>query len=103
MRRRQFIAGLGGVASSIIRPLAAHAQQSSPPVIGLLHGISAAQGTDRLAALRGGLGEMGFVEGRNLTIEYRWADGQVDRLPALADDLIRRKVAILVVGASDVR
>jgi putative ABC transport system substrate-binding protein len=98
MNRREFVAGLGAAAW----PVVARTQQSSLPVIGLLHGISAAQGTDRLTALRSGLGEMGFVEGRNLAIEYRWADGQFDRLPALADDLIRRKVAVLVVGASDV-
>jgi putative ABC transport system substrate-binding protein len=99
MKRREFIAGL---ASAAAWPLAARAQQPVLPVIGSLHGITAAQGAERMAAFRSSLGEMGFVERRNIAIEDRWADGQFDRLPALADDLVRRKVAVLVVGASDV-
>jgi putative tryptophan/tyrosine transport system substrate-binding protein len=100
MKRREFIAGLGGAAAAW--PLAVRAQQSSLPEVGLLHGISAAQGAERMVVFRGSLGEIGFVERRNVAIEYRWADGQFDRLPALVEDLIRRKVAVLVVGASDV-
>jgi putative ABC transport system substrate-binding protein len=98
LRRRQFIAALGGAAAW---PIAAPAQQSSVPLIGSLHGISAAQGAARMAAFRSSLGEI-LIDRRNVSIEYRWADGQVDRLPALADDLIHRNVAVLVVGASDV-
>jgi putative ABC transport system substrate-binding protein len=85
MNRREFIAGLGGAAAW---PLVASAQQTSVPVIGLLHGITAAQGADRIAALRDSLAEKGFIEGRKVLIEYRWAEGHVERLPSLAGDLV---------------
>jgi putative tryptophan/tyrosine transport system substrate-binding protein len=84
VRRREFIAGLG---SALAWPLIASAQQTSVPVVGSLHGITATQGADRIAAFRKGLAEMSFIEGRNVLIEYRWAEGQVERLPALAGDL----------------
>ena len=80
---RKFIAGLG---SALAWPLVAGAQQTTVPVVGSLHGITATQGADRIAAFRNGLGEMGFIEGRNVSIEYRWAEGQVERLPALAGE-----------------
>jgi putative ABC transport system substrate-binding protein len=99
MRRREFMAGLGGAAAW---PLVASAQRTSLPVVGSLHGITAAQGADRIAALRNSLAEMGFIEGQNVLTEYRWAEGQVERLPALVGDLIGRRAAVLVVGASDV-
>jgi putative ABC transport system substrate-binding protein len=100
MRRRDFIktaAGAGAFCSS-----AAYAQQSAIPVIGVLHGVAAAQWADRMIGFHNGLGEAGFVEGRNLAIEYRWAEGHFDRLAAMADDLVKRKVAVILAGASDV-
>ena len=83
-------------------PVGARAQQTAMPVIGVLHGVSAAQWTDRMTGFHRGLAEAGFEEGRNVVIEYRWADGQFDRLPAMATDLISRKVAVICAGASDV-
>ena len=79
VQRRKFIGMLGGIAAW---PVMARAQQSAMSVVGVLHGVSAAQWTDRMVGFHRGLGEAGFAEGRNVAIEYRWADGQFDRLPA---------------------
>src|SRR5262249_60294670 len=99
IRRREFITLIGGAAAW---PLSARAQQAPMPVIGVLHGVSAAQWTDRMAGFHRGLGEANLAEGRNAAIEYRWAEGEFDRLPAMAADLVSRKVAVISTGAPDV-
>src|SRR5215211_6243963 len=71
-------------------------------LIGVLHGVSAAQWKDRMIGFHRGLGEAGFAEGQTISIEYRWAEGQFERLPAMAADLVSRKVAVICAGASDV-
>jgi putative ABC transport system substrate-binding protein len=99
MRRREFIAGLAGMMAT--RPLAAGAQQPKMAVIGLLGTSSAEEAASVTGALRQGLKESGFVEGQNLTIEYRWARGDDDRLPALAEELVKRHVALIVSSGGE--
>ena len=97
MRRREFISLLGGATAW---PMSTRAQQAAMPVIGFLSGRSFDDSMEMMTALGQGLNEQGFAEHQNLKIEYRWADGHYDRLPALAADLVRRQVAVILAVGS---
>src|ERR1700686_1781370 len=95
MRRRDFIAGIAGAA---VWPLEARGQQPAMPVVGILQPGPPEPNASLLAAFRKGLSETGYVEGRNVAIEYRWAKGEPNNLPELAADLVRRRVSVIVTG-----
>ncbi|MFL6795894.1 MAG: ABC transporter substrate-binding protein [Xanthobacteraceae bacterium] len=97
MRRRELNILLG---TAVAYPFAARAQQQATPVIGFLHAASPEQNVERLASYRKGLSDAGFVEGQNVTITFRWAEGHADRLPEMAADLIRRQVAVIATAGS---
>jgi ABC-type uncharacterized transport system substrate-binding protein len=99
MKRREFITLIGGAAA---RPLAVSAQQPAMPVIGYLSGTSPDNDRPAMVLIRQGLKESGFVEGQNVAIEYLWAEGHYDRLPALAGDLVRRQVTVIVASGGAV-
>jgi ABC-type uncharacterized transport system substrate-binding protein len=99
MRRREFITLFGSAAA--FWPLAAHGQQPAMPVIGFLSGATSAPFAHLVAAYREGLREIGYVEGRNLAIEFRWAEGQYNRLPEMAADLVRRHVTVITTSGGD--
>src|SRR5215471_3577804 len=98
MRRREFITGVGSTAAAW--PLTARAQQSRIPTIGVLYSTSASEWAGRIGAFGRGLGETGFVEGRTVLIEYRWANNQPDRMADMLAELVDRKVAVLLVGGN---
>jgi ABC-type uncharacterized transport system substrate-binding protein len=100
MRRREFIAGLGGAAAW---PMVASAQQPAMPVVGFLHPASIDVLADRVRAFRQGLKDTGFIEGENVAVEYRWAEDQTERLPALAAELVRRRVAVIAAVGGNLR
>src|SRR5215813_2120922 len=100
MRRREFVKLIGGSVATA-SPLAARAQQSATPVIGFISSRSQKESTTVVDAFRQGLRDLGYVDGQNVTVEYQWADGQLDRLPTIAAHLVNRRVAVIVAAGGD--
>src|SRR5215212_3016081 len=98
MRRREFLGLLGSTVAGW--PVAARAQQAAMPVIGFLHSASASTFAEHIPAFHKGLSESGYVDGQNVSVEYRWAEGHNEALPALAADMVRRRVAVIVTPIS---
>src|SRR5580704_11184064 len=96
MKRRDFITLLGGAAAAW--PIAARGQQPTVPVIGYLSGYSPSDAVNQVAAFHRGLAETGYIEGRNLAVEYRFAENQLDRLPAHVADVVARRVTVIVIA-----
>ena len=103
LKRREFVTLLGGAvaASSATSPITARAQQSARPVVGFVHTLSPESVPHFVVAFQQGLREVGYVEGQNLAVEYRWAQGRYDRLPGLINDLVRRQVAVIAATGGD--
>src|SRR4051812_268987 len=99
MRRRDFIAGLGGAA--VVGPSGAWGQQGATPVVGYVSNRSLEESTQYLAAFHQGLNEAGYVEGKNVSVEYRWGAGRTDRIPAMVEDLVRRQMAVILAAGSN--
>jgi putative ABC transport system substrate-binding protein len=99
--RRRFISGLGGAA--VAWPLSAHSQQPAMPIVGFLHSESLNAVSEQVAAFKRALNEAGYIEGQNVGIEYRWAEGRFDRVPELLGELVRRQVAVLVAGGGTIQ
>src|SRR5438874_1631889 len=100
MRRRDVITLLGGIAAAAW-PLAAHAQQTAMPVVGFMHPTSYEAIAHQVAGFRQGLRETGYVEGQNVKVDYLWADGRTERLPELAAEFVRRRVAVIAATGGD--
>ena len=98
MRRREFLGAVGGLAA--VWPLAARAQQPAVPVVGVLDGGGAADSIGHLVAFRQGLAEVGYVEGQNVVLEYRWAEGRYERFPKFAAELVRHQVSAIAIPTS---
>jgi putative ABC transport system substrate-binding protein len=100
MRRREFVVGMGLTGATLARPIPIRAQQSAMPVVGFINGASAQTFTRPLAAFLKGLGEAGYTDGRNVAIEYHWAEGHFDRMPEIVADLVHKQVSVIAASST---